>query len=199
MPLIHDFFRDVDRLWKRSTKERVSLRIIGSSALMLQTGYERGTKDSDVLETAGLTQDIKAQLLAVAGQGTALCQKHRLYVDIVPGGIPFLPQRALYHELHELNAGLSHLELSVLDVVDVVVAKLKRFHGDDRSDIEAMVKLDLVPHARLLQRFKEAVDYFLGDAREVDLPRYRRNLNTVERDYLAVEETEIEFPEWIDR
>ncbi len=74
MPLIPDFFRDMDRLWKRSTKERVSLRIIGSSALMLQTGYERGTKDSDVLETAGLTQDIKAQLLAIAGQDTALAR-----------------------------------------------------------------------------------------------------------------------------
>ena len=52
MPLINDFFIDIDRHWGASTEGKIPLRIIGSSALMLQTNYERGTKDSDVLETA---------------------------------------------------------------------------------------------------------------------------------------------------
>jgi hypothetical protein len=166
---------------------------------MLQTGYERGTKDSDVLETADITEDIKTKLLAIGGKKSALHQKHRIFLDIVPNRVPFLPQRALYHGQSDLNAGLSCLEISALDVVDVVVSKLKRFHADDRADIEAMVNSDRVPHRQLVQRFKEAVDHFLGDARAADLPLYVRNLNAVERDYLAEKETEVELPEWIDR
>jgi hypothetical protein len=107
--------------------------------------------------------------------------------------------QALYHPQRELNPRLRNFDLEVLDVVDVVVSKLKRFHADDRADIEAMVDLELVPHARLVARFREAVDIFLGDARAEDLPRYWRNLNTVERDFLRVPETEVDLPEYINR
>jgi hypothetical protein len=119
---------------------KIRLRIIGSSALMLQTDYERGTKDSDVLETNDLTAGIKKRLLDLAGAGTPLHEKHRLYIEFVSSGIPFLPQVALYHPVVALNAALSHFDLEVLDVVDVVVAKLKRFHASDRDDVDAMVK-----------------------------------------------------------
>jgi hypothetical protein len=195
VPLLHDFFRDIDARWNAPPGPRIRLQIIGSSALMLQTGYERGTKDSDVLETQDLTDDAKARLLDLAGEGTELHKRHRVYLDVVPNGIPFLPQLALYHRQGSLNATIRHLELEVLDVVDVVVAKLKRFHANDRSDIAAMVELDLVPHARLVSRFQEAVDYFACDARAEDLPLYLRNLHVVERDFLAVDPTELELPE----
>lgn len=35
------------------------------------------------------------------------------------------------------------------------------------------------------------------DARADDVPTYCANLNRVERDFLAVDETEIELPSWI--
>jgi hypothetical protein len=94
---------------------------------------------------------------------------------------------------------LKHFELGILDVVDVVVSKLARFHADDRSDIEAMIDRELVSHERLVTRFKEAVDYHLGDARAEELPRYCRNLNVVERDMLGIPETSIGLPDWLDR
>jgi hypothetical protein len=163
---------------------------------MLQTDYERGTKDSDVLETHDVTADVKKRLLDLAGAGTDLHTRHRIYLDVVPNGIPFLSQRAVYHGLTDLNATLRHLELEVLDVVDVVVAKLKRFHANDRSDIAAMVDLDLVPHEQLVSRFREAADSFAGDARVEELPRYLGNLHIVERDFLFVEPTDLDLPEW---
>jgi hypothetical protein len=166
---------------------------------MLQTGYERGTKDSDVLETNAITNAVKERLLALGGEGSDLHRRHRLYVEVVGHAIPFLPQQALYHPLTELNARLRNCDLEVLDVVDIVVSKLKRFHANDRGDIEAMVDLDLVPHAGLVARFREAVDFFLCDARAEDLPRYWRNLNVVERDFLQVAETDVDLPEYIDR
>jgi Nucleotidyltransferase of unknown function (DUF6036) len=199
VPLVDDLFRDLDARWGTSPPAKIRLRIIGSSALMLQTDYERGTKDSDVLETSDLTASVRKRMLDLAGEGTLLHQRHRLYIEFVASGIPFLPQVPLYHQLADLNAELHHFDLEVLDVVDVIVAKLKRFHGADRSDVDAMVKKGLVPHQRLVARFRDAVDSYAFDARAADLPNYVTNLHVVERDFLSVRETDIELPEWHDR
>jgi hypothetical protein len=42
------------------------------------------------------------------------------------------------------------------------------------------------------------IDSFSMDARAEDLPRYVKNLHTVERDFFGVEESEIELPPWVD-
>lgn len=200
MQVIKDFFVEIDRLWTQvdvrgGPKPRLS--IIGCGALMLQTSYERGTKDSDVFETVELTDEVKQRLIALAGAGTELHRRRRLYIDIVHNGIPFLPHAPSWHPVPEINGALDHLELRVLDVVDVVVSKLKRFNSNDQGDIDAMIQRDLVAHERLIDRFRAAVDEFLGDARAEDLPAYVANLHRVERDMLVVPETEIELPSWI--
>lgn len=194
---IDAFFQELDRDWPYASESRIVLRVLGSTALMLQTGYERGTKDGDVLETAIVTGRTKERLLAMAGKGTPRSERHRMYLDVVANGVPFLPSPPLWHSLAELNASLHTFEIEVLDVVDVVVSKLKRFHANDQGDVSAMIELDLVPHDRLISRFRQAVDVFSGDARAEDLPRYVRNLHRVERDMLGVPETPIELPDWI--
>jgi len=143
-----------------------------------------------------LTEAIKARLLGLAGEGTDLNRRHRLYIDIVPGGLPFLRQKSLWHPA-PLNRSLVNFQIDVLDVVDVVVSKLKRFNANDKSDIEAMVSKDLVPHDALIDCFREAVDFTM-DAKASDVPRYVRNLHGVERDLFDVEPTEIELPSWIE-
>ena len=198
MPPIHDFLRALDRAWRGAAPERIHLRIIGSTALMLQAEYERGTKDSDVLETSDLGGDIRASLIELAGPGTDLHKRHKLYIEIVSSGLPLLPQAPVWLDVPGLNQDLNHFRVEVLHVVDVVVSKLKRFHGSDAQDIEAMVDLALVPHDRLLDRFRSAVDLFLLDSRAADLPKYVRNLHRVERDMLGVAETAIELPGWLD-
>ena len=197
MNIFEDFFRDLDTQWRWPVDVKIRLRLIGSAALMLQTGYERGTKDSDVLETANLTDEIKGGLLSVAGEGSELFKPHRLYLEIVARWIPFLPQERVWHPLAGLNADLRRFEIEVLDVVDVVVSKFKRAHADDMADVAAMIDREIVPHARLVERFRSAVDVYSGDARAYDLPRYVAALHRAERDYFGVPETEIELPEWI--
>jgi hypothetical protein len=95
---------------------------------MLQSEYRRGTKDSDVLETAYLNEVTRSQLRSLAGAQTDLHKKHRLYIDVVAAGIPFLPQTPAWHPMSELSASLDNFDIEVLDVVDVVVSKLKRFN-----------------------------------------------------------------------
>ena len=199
MQLIRDFFVEIDHLWTRPAghERKIRLSLIGSGALMLQASYERGTKDSDVFETTDLADGVKQRLVALAGAGTELHRRRSLYIDIVRNGIPFLPHVPIWHSLPEVNAALDHFELRALDIVDVVVSKLKRFNSNDQSDIDAMIARDLVPHERLVERFGAAVDEFIADARAEELPKYVANLHRVERDMLLVPETEIDLPSWI--
>lgn len=197
MSLVEELFREVDAKWKWQSSSRIHLHILGSAALMLQANYERGTKDGDVLETVDFAKETRQRLLDLAGKNTAIHKRRRLYIDIVGNGVPFLPQVPQWHPLDRINPSLDHFELSVLDIVDVVVSKLKRFNADDQSDIAAMIDRDLVPHGALITRFQLGVDYLHGDARAEDLPKYVSNLHRVERDQFGAPETEIELPNWI--
>lgn len=159
----------------------------------MQANYERGTKDSDVFETVALTKDIQAKLVALAGEKTGLHIRHKLYIDVVANGIPFLPRPALWHPQRSVNATLQVFELHVLDVVDVVVSKLKRFSPNDKFDIDAMIERGLVTHEALVTRFRSAYEEFTFDARVADLPAIVDHLHQVERDMLDVDETEFDL------
>lgn len=198
MSPIDAFLIDLDRAWDGPPGPKICLRIIGSTALMMQTSYARGTKDRDVLEADVLRGEVGTRLKALAGPDSRLHVKHRVYLDIVGRGIPFLPRVPEFLPVPGLDAQLAHFHIETLSVLDTVVSKLKRFNANDIDDIEAMVRLDLVDPERLIERFRSAVDGFLGDARADDLPRYIRHLHRVERDFLMKVETPIELPSWID-
>jgi hypothetical protein len=197
MKQLRHFLRELDDAWKPLGSSRQALPLIGSGALMLLTDYERGTKDGDVFQTSDITDSVKSRLLALGGKGSSLHARHRLYVDVVSSGLPFLPHAPVWHPLSDVNATLTHFDVLVLDVVDVVVSKLKRFHANDRADINAMIERGLVAHARLVQRFESAVDVWKDGAGAEDLPRYVANLHALERDEFFVAESEIDLPPWI--
>ena len=195
---MHDrLFQELDRLWDVSSSGKTPLRVIGSGALMMQVDYRRPTNDGDVFETLELTREVLVGLRKLAWRGTTLHVRLVMYIDVVANGIPFLAQQPRWRPQPALNATLQHFEIYALDVVDVVVSKLKRFNANDRSDIEAMVKRDLVDHDEMLACFASAKDLFAHDARADDLPQIIKNLHSVERDMLLVPETEIELPHWI--
>jgi len=183
------FLLELDQKWAGPIDRKIVLRIIGSVALMLQVDYMRGTKDGDVLETVAMNREIQGRLLALGGEGTALAKKHQIYLDIVHSGLPFLPHPAIYHPMEHLNAVLNHFEVEVLDVLDVVVSKLKRFSLNDRKDIEEMANRGLVDPELLVERFRSALDGSAMSSHADDFPDYVRNLNQVERDWLYTDET----------
>ena len=197
MQLVRDFFREIDQKWSHRTSSKVRLHVIGSGALMLQTNYQRGTKDSDIFDTIGLAAEIKQRLLQLAGANTELAKRRRMYIDIVANGIPFLPHPPTWHAIDALNRELAHLEIFALDVIDVVVAKLKPFRANDKADIDEMITRGFVPREHLLARFRSAADEWAYCAFADHLPKYVQNLNEVERDMIGAAETEIELPPWI--
>lgn len=76
MQRISDFLQDLDARWQPASAARQPLHMIGSCALMLQTDYERGTKDSDVLRTVHVSDDVRVRLIELAGKDTVLHRRH---------------------------------------------------------------------------------------------------------------------------
>lgn len=195
MKLINKFLSEIDESWKPVGGEQIRLRIIGSAALMLQTDYERGTKDSDILEAAEITPPVREQLLALAGPKSPLFTKHRMYIEVVARAILFWPQTPVFHTARDLS--LKNFTVEALDLTDVVVSKLKRLNQNDADDIEALAKKGLLNHTELVERFEAAIDFLSTSGFAEDFPKFIANLNRVERDYLGVPESKIEFPGWM--
>jgi len=119
-----------------------------------------------------------------------------MYVDIARRGIVFRRQSPVYIPLEQVNRKLVHFEVSAMSIVDVVVGKLARFNANDRSDIDAMVKLDLIAHPDVVSCFREAVDLKM-DLTGDESAKCVKNMHTVERDMLDVAETEFDEPSWL--
>lgn len=196
---VERFLRDIDARWRVAQDAPIALHILGASALGLQTNHLRGTKDSDILETADITNQVRDALLSLAGPQTELHRKHRMYIELVPQGLPFLPRRPTWNDIPQINQALVHFQVHALDVIDVVVSKIFRFNPDDQSDINAMINAELVPHARLIERFRDAFDGFLYDSRVQQLRACVTNLHAVERDAYGTAATEFQIPDWTDR
>jgi hypothetical protein len=122
MQRVKDFFSEIDQQWPHGAPNKVRLHVIGSGALMLQTNYQRGTNDSDILAMTDLAAETQQHLRQLAGVNSELAARRRMYIDIVANGIPFLPHPPTWHAIDELNRTLTRLEIFALDVVDVVVA-----------------------------------------------------------------------------
>lgn len=198
MSPVEEFFRDLDRSWPLAAGTPVTLRLLGSTALILQTSFQRGTKDSDILETDQITADIEAALLALAGKETAIHRRHRMYLEFIGAAFPFLPAYPLWHPVVPSGRDYQNFRLEVLDVVDVVIAKLARFHKTDRDDIAAMAERDLIDPQQFAERFQSAVQRWWHDSRADDLPEIVRNFHQVQSDELFVWPSRVELPPWVE-
>ncbi len=189
------FFTELDARWVATGPAPITLRVLGSTALFLRTNYQRGTKDSDVIETAQITPEIRAQARALGGKGSPLHLRHGVYVDFLPSAFPFLPEEPLWHPV--ASPTLTHFCIEALDVVDVAVAKLARFHKFDQIDIAAMAERELIDPCRFTARFRSAVQRLWHDARADTLPRIVRHFHQVQRDELFIPESSIDLPPWV--
>lgn len=184
------FLQDLHALWTTAGGKHLHLRVLGSTALFLQTTYLRGTKDSDIIETAEIDADTSASLLELAGKGSDFHRRHEIYLDVVGRTVPMLPPEPLWHH-YPLR--LERFEVHCLDVTDVVVSKLKRFNSNDTDDVRAMIEGDHVEHGRLIERFEEVVERYKFDGRVDRLPEMAERFNMAERDWFGVDETDFTY------
>lgn len=194
MDPVEALFRELDTALTGRDLPRFELKIVGSTALFAQTPWRRGTKDSDAVQTWGFDPQLKALLLELAGIGTTLARRVGVYLEFVAEGILLLPESPRWNPW----LSFTHLEILVLDPVDVAVAKLARLHPDDLLDIEAMVSRGIVTHAALVVRFRSAALQHGLRGMGHTLKRAITNLHRVERDLFVVGPSPIELPDWMD-
>lgn len=123
--------------------EEFCLHCIGGFVVTLVHRFSRTTSDIDILVV--VTRDESFRLLVELGrEGSALHQKHGVYLDCVT--VAAVPEN--YEDrLVEIYAGaFEHLRLFALDPYDLALTKLVRNEQQDRDDVRHLartVPLDL--------------------------------------------------------
>lgn len=152
------FLRDVDR----NLSEAVELHCLGGFVLSVLASLPRPTGDVDFIEVR--PGPAGEELLRIAGQGTTLATKysvhfHRVTIAECPADyesrlIDITPRR------------LRKLKMMVLEVHDVVLAKLSRNSPRDRADVEFLAKGGILDGRVLKKRFDaELRPYVLNEER----------------------------------
>lgn len=107
---------------------------IGGFAVSLYYALTRPTVDIDVVDV--VPDDAKLTLAALAGQGTALHKRHKVYLQIV--GVAQLP----YHYEDRVRlmplSFLRHLSIVVPDPHDLALSKVSRNLDIDFEDVLAL-------------------------------------------------------------
>lgn len=191
------FFRGLAGQWDRSqdrTPARaLEIRVIGAGALDLLTDFSRGTRDHDVIRTEEVG-GASARLLEIAGPGSDLAKRHRMFLEFVPPGLPFLPQSPRYLPVPGLE-DLRSIRVRALHPADVAVSKLRPFRAHDEADIAELVRLGVLDHADYLARFRSAVELASLGARLDEMPGIVARFHRIEQDYFGTGPSPIETPE----
>lgn len=107
-----------------------------------------------MLETAQVSGDVLATLKSLAGKGTPLHDRHRLYLDVLGPRFPFLPREPRWWPRDELSRRLTHFSVAVLDPTDCLP-------GWRTGDSVAMVDAAPWPHrARATNRVPSPLKWF---------------------------------------
>lgn len=156
-----DFLEEVDR----ELSQPVQLQCLGGFVLAACYGLPRPTGDLDYISIlpTGADQDLET----VAGRDSRLAKKYKLYFQHVT--VADVPEN--YEErLTEIFPGsFSHLRLFVLEVHDLVLAKLVRNYPVDLEDAKYLAKSGVLNPRLLGERYKQELRPYLANQQKHDL------------------------------
>lgn len=136
---------------------------LGGFVVTQMYGAPRTTSDVDFLTLVQRNDE----LIAYAGQGSELHERHKVYLD--PVGVANVPEN--YEDrLIEMYPGIfKHLRLFALDPYDIALSKIERNIERDREDVQhlaAVVPFDLEV---LKRRYYDELRVYLGNPEREDL------------------------------
>ena len=143
---------------------RTELHCMGGFVLAEHYALVRPTADVDVLESAGTDT---ATIARLAGRGSALHKRHRVYIDIVT--VADVPDDYDARLVSMEVEGFSRLRLKVFERHDLVLAKLSRNSDHDREDVVALARGPGLDVDVLRQRYQEELRPLLGRPDREDL------------------------------
>lgn len=129
----HSFFRELDSI----ATEETDLQCVGGFVVTAVYGMPRPTADVDVLSIS--PAELRKELLDKAEVGSALHQKHGVYLQYV-GGIVSLPYDYDERLILLYSGTYEHLRIFVLDPYDLAMTKLERNQPKDRDDVRYLAR-----------------------------------------------------------
>ncbi|NOT45997.1 MAG: hypothetical protein HOP14_15460 [Acidobacteria bacterium] len=148
----------------RALAQDTELHCMGGFVLAEHYGCVRATADVDVIESLGTDKGSIAQL---AGRGSALHKRHRVYVDIVT--VADVPDDYDTRLIPMNVDGLTRLRLRAFERHDLVLAKLCRNIDRDREDVVALGRGPGLDIDVLRQRYRDELRPKLGRPDREDL------------------------------
>jgi len=142
-----EFLEELDAL----LKQLIQLHCIGGFAVVVGYGLARSTNDLDYRTLYPF--NCLNELQKMAGPGSALAQKHKVYVQHT--GVESMPE-SYEDRLIELFAGrFKNIRLFVPDPYDLVLSRLTRNIERDREDVEFLAKTNRLDPAVLKERYEK--------------------------------------------
>jgi Nucleotidyltransferase of unknown function (DUF6036) len=151
----NSFLSDLDR----GLSTRLVLHCLGGFAIDLTYGLSRQSAGIALCEVAPITT--KTDLLALAGEGSALHNKHSVCLQVVKmASLPYYYEERL---TEAFRGAFRQLQLLVLDPYDLALSKLRRNSDVDIEDVKSLgasVPLDL--NVLRLRYYEEVRPYLTG-------------------------------------
>jgi hypothetical protein len=154
------FLRELDEQLMSPTE----LHCFGGFVVAEHYGLARATADIDVLESRGTDPTM---LVRLAGKGSALHKKYRVYVDVVT--VADVPDHYESRLISLFEGRFKHLQLKAFERHDLVLAKLARNIDRDREDVEVLARGPGLDVTVLRDRYKCELRPILGRPEREDL------------------------------
>ncbi|SPF38470.1 conserved hypothetical protein [Candidatus Sulfopaludibacter sp. SbA4] len=138
------FFAEVDA----HLRENVHLHCCGGFVMTQLYGVPRTTSDVDFL---GAVPDVRREITEIAGKGSALHQKYRVYLDAVTVATP--PESYEERLLPMFPGAWVHLRLDALEAHDLALSKLERNMELDRQDVQHLARAGHLKPEVLRERY----------------------------------------------
>jgi hypothetical protein len=129
---------------------------IGGFAVSQFYEFARETADLDVLTVAPL--DMAEIVLTLAGKGSALHRKHRVYIDYV--AVASFPDD-YQSRLVRAFPSWPNVRLWALEVHDLALTKLERSNERDIRDVMFLAQNGLINRETLTHRFESEMEPYL--------------------------------------
>jgi hypothetical protein len=144
-----------------SLRVPTELHCLGGFVVAECYGLTRATADLDVIESTGTNL---AELAKIAGRGTALHNRHKLFIDVVT--VADVPDDYEQRLTPVLDGSFTHLRLRAFERHDLVLAKLTRNSDRDRAGARRPGSQDPLSERAALQARQPASRG--SDARSLD-------------------------------
>lgn len=148
------FLREIDEFLKAA----VELHCLGGFVVTQQYGIGRETSDIDFL--SAVAHSSEDDLETLAGLGSALYQKYRVYLQYVGVATPPCNYGTRLQPMFP-DQSWKRLRLLSLDPLDIALSKLERNADRDRDDVLRLARAGLVDAQELKARYFEEVRPYL--------------------------------------